>query len=108
LYGVIAFNMRRRVREFGVRLALGASAARVGSAVLREGALLTGTGLVGGFVLSVGVANLARGLLYGVTPTDARTHGGVFALLGVVSLVASYLPARRAARTDPVCALRQE
>jgi putative ABC transport system permease protein len=108
LYGVIAFNMRRRLREFGVRLALGASAARVGSAVLREGALLTGTGLVAGFVLSVGVAHLARGLLYGVTPTDATTYGGVFALLGVVSLVASYLPARRAARTDPVFALRQE
>ena len=108
LYGVIAYNMRRRVREFGVRLALGASAARVGGSVLGEGALLTAAGLAGGFVLSVGVANLARGLLFGVTATDARTYGAVFALLAVVSLVASYLPARRAARVDPVFALRQE
>lgn len=108
LYAVLAFSLSRRTREFGVRVALGATAARVVGAVLREGTSLTVAGLVVGFVLSVIVASLARNLLFGITPTDLRTYSGVFALLTTVSLVASYLPARRASRLDPVKALRQE
>jgi hypothetical protein len=107
-YAVVAFNMRRRVREFGIRLALGASSRTVTGSVLKEGTGLTLIGLAVGTVLSIGVATLMRGILYGVTPTDPQTYGGVFALLGCVSLIACYLPARRAARVDPVQALRQE
>jgi putative ABC transport system permease protein len=107
-YAVVAFNMRRRVRDFGIRIALGASSRIVLGSVLREGAALTIVGLAVGTVLSVAVATLMRGVLYGVTPTDPQTYGGVFALLACVSLIACYLPARRAARVDPVQALRQE
>ena len=107
-YAVVAFNMRRRTRDFGVRIALGASARDVVGSVLREGSLLTGVGLAIGFVLSVAVATALAGVLFGVTPTDGPTYAGVFALLACVSLFASYLPARRASRIDPVQALRQE
>jgi predicted permease len=107
-YAAVAFNMRRRVRDFGIRIALGASSRLVLGSVLREGAALTVIGLGIGTVLSIAVATLMRGVLYGVTPTDPQTYVGVFALLSCVSLIACYLPARRAARVDPVQALRQE
>ena len=107
-YAVIAFNMRRRVREFGVRIALGASTRQVLSTVLGEGFALTGIGLSVGLLLSLGVALAVRGVLFGVTPTDAPTYAAVFALLGCVALVACCLPARAATRVDPVQALRQE
>ena len=68
---------------------------------------LTAIGIVAGFVLSVGVGTLLAGVLFGVTPTDPPTYLSVFVLLAVASLVACYLPARRAARTDPLVALRQ-
>jgi predicted permease len=107
-YAVVAFNMRRRVREFGVRIALGASSSQVLSGVLREGLLLTAVGLVCGLALSVALAVAARSVLFNVTPTDPQTFAGVFALLAVVSLVACCLPARGASRVDPVNALRHE
>jgi putative ABC transport system permease protein len=107
-YAVVAFNMRRRIREFGVRIALGASASQVLSGVLREGLFLTGVGLVCGLALSAAIAVAARSVLFNVTPTDPQTYAGVFALLAVVSLLACCLPARGASRVDPVRALRQE
>jgi putative ABC transport system permease protein len=107
-YAVIAFNMRRRVREFGVRIALGASSRQVLSTVLSEGFALTAIGLAAGLLLSLGVAIAVRGALFGVTPTDPRTYAGVLALIAVVALIASCLPARAATRVDPVTALRQE
>lgn len=106
-YAVVAFNMRRRTRDFGVRIALGASARQIVTSVLREGAGLTATGLLVGFALSLAVATALSGLLFGITPTDGRTYTSVFALLASVSLAASYFPARRASRIDPVQALRQ-
>jgi hypothetical protein len=106
-YAAVAFNMRRRTREFGVRIALGASARQVVASVLREGGRLTTIGLAAGFALSLAVATLLRGTLFGITPIDPPTYLGVFALLGFVSLIACYLPARRASRVDPVHALRQ-
>jgi predicted permease len=107
-YAVVAFNMRRRVREFGVRIALGASSGQVLGGVLREGLMLTSIGLLCGLGLSVAVAVAARSVLFNVTPTDPQTYAGVFALLAVVSLVACSLPAHGASRVDPVRALRQE
>jgi predicted permease len=107
-YAVVAFNMQRRTRDFGVRIALGASARQIIGSVLREGVGLTAVGLLVGFALSVAVATALSGVLFGVTPTDAPTYTGVFVTLACISLFASYLPARRASRIDPVQALRQE
>jgi len=108
LYAVIAFNMSRRTRDFGIRIALGASQRQIVEAVLREGLLITAIGLAVGFALNVAGAKALGSLLYGITATDWPTYLGVFALLAVVSLIACYLPARRAARIDPMQALRQE
>jgi predicted permease len=107
-YAVIAFNMRRRVREFGVRIALGASSGQVLRAVLSEGFALTAIGLAAGVLLSFAVATAARSALFGVTPTDPWTYGSVFAILGAVALIACCVPAVAAMRIDPVRALRQE
>ena len=107
-YAVIAFNMRRRIREFGVRIALGASSRQVLSTILGEGFTLTAVGLAAGLLLSLGVAIAVRGVLFGVTPTDPQTYIGVFVLLAVVALIACCLPARAATRVDPVTALRQD
>jgi len=76
--------------------------------VMREGMLLTLAGLVVGSLLSFGVAVALRGLLFGVTPSDPLTYAGVFLLLATASLLACYLPARRASRVDPLVALRYE
>jgi ABC-type antimicrobial peptide transport system permease subunit len=96
------------VREFGVRIALGASVRQMLSTVLGEGFALTALGLVIGFFLSLAVAFAIRGALFGVTPTDGQTYAGVFALLGLVALGACSVPAFAATRVDPVQALRQE
>jgi putative ABC transport system permease protein len=100
--------MRRRIRDFGVRIALGASPRDIIAAVLREGLAMTAVGGAIGLVLSVVTATALRSILYGVTATDARTYAGVVTLLSAASLVACYLPARRAASIDPMQALRDE
>jgi predicted permease len=107
-YAVIAFDMRRRTRDFGVRIALGASYQQILGAVIAQGLRWTGVGLAIGFALSLAAGVALRGLLVGVTPTDGPTYLGVFTLLAGASLVACYLPARRAARIDPIQALREE
>jgi predicted permease len=107
-YAVVAFDARRRTREFGLRIALGASAQQLLQSVIRDSLRLTALGLVIGFALSAAVATVLARVLYGITPTDPPTYLGVFAVLTVSSLLASYLPARRAARTDPLQALRTE
>jgi ABC-type antimicrobial peptide transport system permease subunit len=107
-YAVIAFDVRRRTRDFGVRMALGASGRQIVREVLRQGFGWTAVGLATGFVLSVGIGRAGRALLFGVTSTDPLTYGGVFLMLAVISLAACYFPARRAARIDPMQVLRQE
>jgi predicted permease len=107
-YAVVAFEGRRRTREFGLRIALGASSEQLIASVLSEGFRWTAAGLALGFALSVGVASLLTRVLFGVTPMDPPTYVSVFMLLSGASLAACYLPARRAARTDPVIALRTE
>lgn len=108
LYGMLAFVVGERSREFGVRLALGARPEDVVRQVLVRGLALVGAGLLAGLAVSLGFGRVLAGLLHGVTPRDAPTLAAVIAVLGVVSLLASYLPARRAARVDPVLALRHE
>jgi predicted lysophospholipase L1 biosynthesis ABC-type transport system permease subunit len=107
-YAAIAFEMKRRTRELGIRVALGASSQQIQMSVLREGLILTAIGLLIGFGLSVTAGLAFRGLLEGVTPTDGRTYLGVFSLLAAASLVACYLPAWRASRVDPLVTLRYE
>ena len=107
-YAVVAFDGRRRSREFGVRIALGASSRQLVSSVISESFRLTALGLVIGFALSVAVGTVLARALYGVTPTDPATFASVFVLLAGASLLASYLPARRAASTDPMVVLRTE
>lgn len=107
-YAVVSFDMRRRVREFGLRIALGASPRRMLTSVVQEGLRFTGIGLAIGVVLSLAIGQALGSVLYGVTPTDPVTYGAVFMLLSVASLLACYLPARRAAEIDPIVALRHE
>jgi putative ABC transport system permease protein len=108
LYAVIAFHTARRSRESGIRLALGATAADVQGTVLREGLLLSALGCAIGLALSVTAAQLLRGLLFGVSALDPLTQVLVLGLLAAVTLIALYVPARRAARIEPLEALRQE
>jgi ABC-type antimicrobial peptide transport system permease subunit len=108
LYGVVAFYTGKRTRELGIRVALGASPTQAARLIVREGMLLTAIGLAVGLAICA-IAGRALGhLLYGVTPTDAVTWISVIALLSAVSLGACWLPARRAARVDPMFALRQD
>ena len=107
-YAVVAFDMRRRMRELGLRMALGASSRQLLAKVLREGLSSTALGLVLGFALSLATGRLLGGALYGISATDPLTYGMVFALLTGASLVACYLPARRAAQINPTVALRIE
>jgi putative ABC transport system permease protein len=107
-YAVVSFDMRRRVREFGVRLALGAAPRQIITSVVRDTSKLTAVGLLIGFGLSAAAGRALAGLLYGVTPADPISYVSVFVLLSAASLVACAIPARHAARVDPVATLRQE
>jgi macrolide transport system ATP-binding/permease protein len=108
LYGVISYSVSQRTREIGVRMALGAERGMVHRMVLREAIGLTGMGLAAGVVCAMGAAALMRSLLFGVEAWDVQTLAAVAAVLGSLALLASYLPARRAARVNPVDALRAE
>jgi putative ABC transport system permease protein len=107
-YGVISYTASLRVREMGIRLALGARRADVLTLVLRQGLLLTAVGLAVGLAASVALSRLLSTLLFEVRPGDIRTSAAVAGLLGLVALGATYLPARRAARVDPMVSLRHE
>ncbi|HSU56718.1 MAG TPA: FtsX-like permease family protein [Candidatus Dormibacteraeota bacterium] len=108
LYGVVAYSVSRRTREIGVRMALGAQQRSVYQLILKEAGWLTGVGVIVGLVCSIGAAVLMRGLLFGVRSWDVPTLAAVAAVLGISALLASYLPARRAASVNPVEALRVE
>jgi predicted permease len=108
LYGVMAYAVGRRMREFGLRIALGARPADVLLLVLGRALALTTAGVVAGVVLAAAAARLASTFLFAVSPTDARTFLATSALLVTVALLASWLPAWRATRTDPMRSLRSE
>ena len=108
VYGVMAYLVSQRSNEIGLRMALGASPGDVSRLVLREGMLLAGLGLVLGLAGAVAATRLLTSMLFEVKPGDPATYAAVAALLGIVALAASYIPARRAARVDPLVALRQE
>jgi len=108
LYGVMAYTVARRTREIGVRIALGAVQGDVIWLVMREVLVLVGSGIALGLVSAWGVNRLISSQLYGVTANDPLTIAGAAALLGVVALLAGYIPARRATRVNPTLALRYE
>jgi putative ABC transport system permease protein len=108
IFGVIAFTVARQTREIGIRIALGAEPARVVRSVVRGALLLAAVGLGAGLVLGMAGSRLLGGLLYGVGALDPLTFGGAAVLLLTMSLLAAWLPARRAAWVDPMIALRAE
>ena len=108
LYGIRSYTVARRTREIGIRMALGASARDTLRLVVREGAVLTAIGAAAGLGLSLLVGRVLASMLYHVSGSDPVVFLAVPAMLSVVSLIACYVPARRAARVDPMIALRYE
>lgn len=108
IYGVIAWAVKQRTREIGVRMALGAQRISILSLVLRNGFKLAGTGVLLGSAGAFALSHTLRGLLFGVVPADPFTFATVPLLLIFAALVACWLPARRAARVDPMVALRSD
>jgi putative ABC transport system permease protein len=108
IYGVLAYSVAQRTREIGVRMALGARDTTVARMVVREALGVVGIGLAIGIAAALALTRVVASLLYETSPTDPVTFVGVALVLGAVAVVASYLPARRAARVDPIVALRQD
>jgi ABC-type antimicrobial peptide transport system permease subunit len=108
VHGVLSYLVARRTRELGLKLALGAAPASVVGSVVREGLRLTAVGVALGLGLALAGGRLLRGLLYGVTATDPGTLVAVGAGVFAAAAIASWIPARRAARADPMTALRSE
>lgn len=108
IYGVMTYFVARRRREMGVRIALGAGRGTVARLVLRQGIQMTGVGIIVGVAGALGTSRLMTSLLYDVTPMDPITHASVALLLAGVAVVATWLPARRASRIDPIEAFRDD
>jgi predicted permease len=108
LYGVMAYNVQRRTREIGIRMALGASRGAVTGMVMRHSLAMVLAGIATGLPMALWLSKLVASLLFGVQPGDAATLAAAALVLAAVAAVAAYLPARRAARIDPTVALRYE
>lgn len=108
LYGVITYSVGQRRREIGIRMALGAAAATVRRSVLRQGMAIAGMGMALGLLAAWAASGVVSGILVGVSATDPLIYGGVTATLAAVAAFANWLPARRAAATDPMTSLRSE
>jgi len=107
MYGLLAYMVGQRAHEIGVRMALGAMPSAIGKMIVGRGAGLAGIGVGTGLLLSAVMAPLISSLLYGVRPIDAEVFIAVPLILMVVVLLASYIPTRRAARVNPIIALRE-
>ncbi|HKP05402.1 MAG TPA: ABC transporter permease [Chthoniobacterales bacterium] len=108
IYGVIAYSVTQRTREIGIRMALGAQKAQMLGMVLRQSMTLVIIGIVVGFVVALAATRVMATLLYGVGANDVSIYAAVILLLGAAAMLASYVPARRAMKVDPMVALRYE
>jgi putative ABC transport system permease protein len=108
IYGVLAYLVVQRTSEIGIRMALGARRGQVLALVLRKGLALTAVGVTLGLMSAAGATRLLQGMLFGITPLDPQTFVAVALVFGVVTTCASYVPARRATKVDPMIALRTE
>ncbi len=108
LYGVMAYTVVQRTQEIGVRIALGGGAGDIVALLARRGLTLTGIGLAIGIAAALGLTRFLQTLLFEISPLDPTTFASVAVILGVVGTFACWLPARRAARVDPMVALRCE
>ncbi|HVP45681.1 MAG TPA: FtsX-like permease family protein, partial [Bryobacteraceae bacterium] len=108
LYGVMSYNVARRRSEIGIRVALGAEQKTILWMVMREVLLLVAGGMAVGFLAAAASTRLIRGMLYEISPSDPGTLALAGAILLAVAMLAGYLPARRAARLDPMTTLREE
>src|SRR6201992_141536 len=108
IYGVVSYSVARRTKEFGLRMVLGAQTGDVLGLVMKQGAGMVAVGLVAGLVTAFALTRLVGSLLFAIAPTDAVTFASVTVVLGVVALLACYIPARRATEVDPMQTLRYE
>jgi putative ABC transport system permease protein len=108
IYGVIAYSVTQRTHEIGIRRALGAGTSDVVKMIAREALVLAGSGIVVGVAASIAVTRLINGLVFGVSVTDPVTFAAVAVLLASVAFLATFIPARRAIKVDPMVALRYE
>jgi ABC-type antimicrobial peptide transport system permease subunit len=108
IYGVISYAVSQRTREIGIRLALGAQKGELKWMFVRSALVLTGVGVVIGVVAAAGLTRFMKSLLFGISPLDPLTYVAIPFILVSAAVLASYLPARRAAAVDPVVALRTE
>jgi ABC-type antimicrobial peptide transport system permease subunit len=108
IYGVMSLAVAARSRELGIRIALGADQGRVKRLVIGEGVALAASGAAIGLIVALVATRVLRTMLYDLAPSDPMTYGAVVALLGATAVAAAWLPARRAARVDPVEALRAD
>jgi putative ABC transport system permease protein len=104
----MAYSVSRRTREIGIRMALGAAAGHVLRLILTQGLWITAIGVTIGLAGSLALTGTIQSLLFGVSPTDPLTLGGVALLIGIVAISACYIPARHAMCVDPIVALRHE
>ena len=108
IFGTLAYSVTRQTREIGIRMALGARRLEVLALVLREGLVLTAIGIAIGLAGAVGLTGYLHGMLFGLTPLDPATYAAVAVAFTAVAAIASYLPARRATKIEPLIALRYE
>jgi ABC-type antimicrobial peptide transport system permease subunit len=108
VYGLISYSVSQRTREMGIRIALGAGRSSILKLVAGQGIVLAVIGVICGVVMSLTLTDILDGLLYGITATDPATFTIVTFLLIAVAFLASFLPARRATKVDPIQALRTE